>query len=144
MRARKLHKSTPNDVSRSNSSDPYLARVCGLFVRDKSDLALVDLCNKKIQSKVRDNSKDHQIDSTLFMASLGTKTLVEDNSENSEDFKNKIRMWKARKGNIIVIDFKNRTRFIRINLDDSLGISLTLQVKGLDVAHQRTAIKFYK
>ena len=62
------------------------------------------------------------------MASLGTKTINEDDSEESFDSNDKIKMGKSRNGSIILIEFKGRKRFIRINLDDTKGISITLQV----------------
>ena len=62
------------------------------------------------------------------MASLGTKTINEDDSEESFDSNDKIKMGKSRNGSIIIIDFTGRKRFVRINLDDAMGISITIQV----------------
>ena len=128
VRARKIPVSTLNNASSSDFSDPYIARVCGLFVRDKSDLALVDICNEKDQYRSNKDSRERTIDPTLFMASLGTRTINEDDSEESLDSNDKIKMGKSRNGSIIIIDFKGRKRFVRINLDDTKGISITLQV----------------
>ena len=120
--------STRNNASSSDSSDPYIARVCGLFVRDKSDLALVDVCNEKDQYRSNKDSVERTIDPTLFMASLGTNTINEDELREPLDSNDKIKMGKSRNGSIIIIDFKGRKRFLRINLDDAKGISITLQV----------------
>ena len=97
-------------------------------MRDKSDLALVDVCNEKDLYRSNKDSGEGTIDPTLFMASLGTKTINEDDLEESLNSNDKIKMGKSRNGSIIIIDFKGRKRFVRINLDDTKGISITLQV----------------
>ena len=102
--------------------------MCGLFVRDKSDLALVDVCDKKEVFGSEDTSKVDIDEPTLFMASLGANDVNEVGSEESTNERDSIRMGRSRNGRIILIDFKGRKRFIRINLDDNNGISITLQV----------------
>ena len=97
-------------------------------MRDKSDLALVDICNEKDQYRSNKDLVERTINPTLFMASLGTKTINEDDLEESLNSNDKIKMGKSRNGSIIIIDFKGRKRFVRINLDDTKGISITLQV----------------
>lgn len=114
-------------VANSNESLPFLARVCGLFVRDKSDLALVDVCNQ--DDVFEDASKLGNDEPTLFMASLGAKDVDEVHSKESTKDKGGITMGRSRNGSVILIDFQGRKRFIRINLDDEKGISITLQVQ---------------
>ena len=122
-------------MTETESNLPYVARVCGLFVRDKNDLALVDLCHGSTAHNNNNDMKDKSNEPTLFMATLGKRNTDELNLTYAMDGRKGIKMGQARNGNIIVIEFTGRKRFIRINLDDNKGISITLQVVTILIIH---------
>ena len=117
-------------MNETNKKLPYVARECGLFVRDGSDLALVDVCGGN-QVHTNDQELADEFDEpTLFMASLGKSDVDKFNLTYVLDENKRIKMSRARNGSTIVIDFRGRKRFIRINLDGKQGISITLQVRN--------------
>ena len=117
-------------MNETNKKVPYIARVCGLFVRDRSDLALVDVCGGN-QVHMNDKEMTDDFDEpSLFMASLGKKDVEESNLTYVFDENKRIKMGRARNGSTIVIDFQGRKRFIRVDLDGNQGISITLQVRN--------------
>ena len=125
MRAKRI----PLDANhKTNGTPPYISRVCGLFVRDRSDLALIDLCDRKSFDET--NAEQVTNEPTLFMASLGRMNSSVEINE-SKDKNDGMKIGITRNGSIVVIDFEHRTRFIRINVDDNEGISITLQVFGI-------------
>ena len=114
-------------MNETNNNMPYVARLCGLFVRDRSELALVDVCGG---SQLDINNKYLKDELILFMASLGKSDVDKSNLTYASEENNRIKMGRARNGSTILIDFRGRKRFIRINLDDNQGISITLQVRS--------------
>ena len=115
-------------MSQTDNNLPYVARVCGLFVRDKHDLALVDVCHGSTAQNNDNDIYDKSNEPTLFMATLGKRNPDESNLTYALDGRKGIKMGRARNGSIILIEFTGRKRFIRINLDGNKGISITLQV----------------
>ena len=105
----------------SSSADPYIATVCGMFARDRTDVVLIDYCK---HSMLKENIRP-----SLFMASLGAnnKYVTKEPKYNNS---NKIKMSEWRDGTVVVVDFAQRQQSIRIDFDnDKKALSIHIQAR---------------